>query len=120
MAAASLLISTASNWIRLQKNSEESKFQLIFLQDNASSHVVKSTRKELLDLGWITVPHLPHSSDLVPTDYHLYYSDSNHLREKKFDNESDLETDLLNFFDEVSRLRTRDPLSTRVLATSHT
>ena len=33
-------------------------------------------------------------------DYYLYCSLSNHLRENKFDDENDLEMNLLNFFDE--------------------
>ncbi len=44
-----------------------------------------------------------YSPDLAPTDYHLFHSLSNHLREKKFNNENDLKMDLVNFFDQKSQ-----------------
>ena len=74
--------------------------RIYFLHDNARPHVAKSTRQKLLGLGWITIPHPPYSPDLAPTDYHLYRSLSNYLREKKFNDESQIKTDLLNFFDQ--------------------
>ena len=49
------------------------------------------------------VPHPPYSPDLAPTDYHLFRSLSNHLREKKFDDENDLKMDLVNFFAQKSQ-----------------
>ena len=58
---------------------------LYFLHDNAIPHVAKSTREKLLKLGWVTIPRPPYSPDLAPTDYHLFRSLSNHLREKKLD-----------------------------------
>ncbi|CAF1533422.1 unnamed protein product [Rotaria magnacalcarata] len=77
--------------------------RIYFLHDNARRHVAKSTRQKLLELGWITVPHPPYSPDLAPTDYHLYRSLDNHLREQKFEDENDLKMDLLNFFDQTSQ-----------------
>ena len=74
--------------------------RIYFLHDNARPHVAKSTRQKLLSLGWITIPHPPYSPDLAPTDYHLYRSLSNYLREKKFNDESQIKMDLLNFFDQ--------------------
>jgi histone-lysine N-methyltransferase SETMAR len=64
--------------------------------------VAKSTREKLLKLGWVTIPHPPYSPDLAPTDYHLFRSLSNHLREKKFDDENNLKTDLADFFSQKS------------------
>ena len=74
-----------------------------FLHDNARPHVAKSTREKLLKLGWITIPHPPYSPDLAPTDYHLFRSLSNDLRDKKFEDESDVKTELVKFFDEKSQ-----------------
>ena len=71
--------------------------RLYFLYDNARPHVAKSTREKSLELGWITIPYPPYSPDLAPTDYHLFRSLSNHLREKKFDDENNLQSDLPNF-----------------------
>ena len=58
--------------------------RVYFLHDNATPHVAKSTCEKLLKLGWITIPRPSYSSDLAPTDYHLYRSPSDYLREKKF------------------------------------
>jgi histone-lysine N-methyltransferase SETMAR len=77
--------------------------KIYYLHDNARPHISKSTREKLLQLGWTTVPHPPYSPDLAPTDYHLFRSLSNYLREKKFDNENHLKSDLLNFFDSKPR-----------------
>ena len=60
------------------------------------------TREKLLQLGWITIPHPPYSPDLAPTDYHLFRSLSNYLREKQFDEEKDLKVDIANFFAQKS------------------
>ena len=70
----------------------------VYLHDNARLHVAKSTREKLLNLGWVISPQPPYSRDLAPTDYHLFRSLSNHLRENKFDDESKLEMDLTDFF----------------------
>ena len=88
---------------RLAQKLKGKQDRIYFLHDNARPHVAKSTRQKLLELGWVTVPHLPYSPDLAPTDYHLFRSLSNHLREKKFDDENDLKMDLLNFFGQKSQ-----------------
>ncbi len=77
--------------------------RIYFLHDNARPHIVKSTREKLLKLGWVTLPHPPYSPDLASTDYHLFCSLSNHLHEKKFDDENDLKMDLVNFFGKRSQ-----------------
>ena len=77
--------------------------RIYFLHDNARPHVAKSTHQKLLSLGWITIPHPPYSPDLARTDYHLYRSLSNYLREKKFNDESQIKMDLLNFFDQKTQ-----------------
>ena len=77
--------------------------RVYFLHDNTRPHVAKSTREKLLELGWVTIPHPAYSPDLAPTDYHLFRSLSNHLREKKFDDESSLKTNLADFFSQKSK-----------------
>ena len=95
--------------------------RIYFLHDNARSHVANSTRQKLLSLGWIAAPHPPYSPDLALTDYHLYRSHSDYLREKKFNDESHIKMDLLNFFNQKSQdfYDTRDSFSTTAMATSH-
>jgi histone-lysine N-methyltransferase SETMAR len=77
--------------------------RIYFLHENARTHIAKSTCEKLLKLGWVTVPHPPYSPDLAPTDCHLFHFLSNHLREKKFDDEKDLKMDLVNFFGQKSQ-----------------
>ena len=85
---------------RVAEKLKKKQDRIYFLHDNARPHVAKSTREKLLQLGWVTLPHPPYSPDLAPTDYHLFRSLSDHLREKKFDDENDLKTDLDNFFNQ--------------------
>ena len=76
----------------------EGQDRIYYLHDNARSHVAKATGEKLLKLGWIIVPYPPYSFNLTPTDYHLFYSLSNHLREEKFDDENEVNINLINFF----------------------
>ena len=85
---------------RVAEKLKKKQDRIYFLHDNARPHVAKSTREKLLQLGWVTLPHPPYSPDLAPTSYHLFRSLSDHLREKKFDDENDLKTDLDNFFNQ--------------------
>ena len=77
--------------------------KVYFLHDNARPHIAKSTRQKLLELGWAVLPHPPYSLDLAPTDYHLFRSLADHLRDKKFDDKDDLKMDLTNFFSQKSK-----------------
>ena len=77
--------------------------RVYFLHDNARTHVAKSTSEKLLKLGWITIPHPPYSPDLAPTDYHLYHSLPDYLREKRFDDKNNLKMGLVKFFGHKSR-----------------
>lgn len=56
--------------------------QYYFLHDNAKPHVAKVTKKKPTGLNWTVIPHPPYSPDLAPSDYHLFLSLSNSLREK--------------------------------------
>ena len=88
---------------RLAQKLKGKQDRIYFLYDNARPHVAKSTRQKLLELEWVTISHPPYSLDLAPTDYHLFRSLSNHLREIKLDDENDLKMDLLNFFGQKSQ-----------------
>ena len=88
---------------RLAEKLKRKQDQIYYLHDNARPHVVKSTCEKLLKLEWIPIPHPPYSSDLSPTDYHLFRPVSHHLREKKFDDEYDVKMDIANFFGQKSQ-----------------
>ncbi|CAF1429343.1 unnamed protein product [Adineta ricciae] len=97
---------------RVAAKLHEKQDNVYFLHDNARPHVAKSIREKLLKLGWFKIPRPPYSPDLAPTDYHLFRSLSNYLREKNFHDENDLKTDLANFFDRKSQ----DFYETRILS----
>ena len=46
---------------------------IIFQQDNTRPHVSLMTRQELLQLGWEVLIHLPHSSDVAPSDFRIFF-----------------------------------------------
>lgn len=73
--------------------------KIYFLHDNARPHIAKSTRQKLLDFGWEILPHPPYSPDLAPSDYHLFRSLSNSLRNKIFEKEDQVKTYLETYFD---------------------
>nr|CDJ80805.1 Transposase domain containing protein [Haemonchus contortus] len=76
----------------------ERQRKVYFLHDNARPHIAKDTQKKLQSLGWHVLAHPPYSPDLAPTDYHLFLSLSNHLKNKNFDYVNQLET----YIDEFS------------------
>ena len=94
--------------IQLQKLAEQvrikrpEKPKVLLLHDNARPHVAKTTKNKLNQLGWETLPHAPYSPDLAPTDYHIFRSLSNFLREKSFDDVDNLKSDIDFFFQSKS------------------
>ncbi|KAK6736410.1 hypothetical protein RB195_019222 [Necator americanus] len=61
-------------------------------------HIAKKTSQKSLELGWEVLPHQPYSSDLVPSDYHLFQSLQHCLEEKQYDDRDHLENELRAFF----------------------
>jgi len=45
---------------------------VLFLHDNGPVHRALATQKKLAYLGFHCLDYLPHSSDLAPSDYHLF------------------------------------------------
>ena len=78
------------------------KSKVLFLHDNARPHVAKETKKKLKQLEWEVLPHAPYSPDLAPSDYHLFRSLSQFLKEKSFDDFKHLEIDIKTFFSSKS------------------
>ena len=81
----------------------------ILLHDNAWPHVAKPTLQKLNKLGYETLPHLPYSPDLSPTDYHFFKHLDNFLHEKCFKNLSDIKNAFSDF------IATRNGINTLVL-----
>jgi histone-lysine N-methyltransferase SETMAR len=60
-------------------------------------YTAKATQKKILELNWTVIPYPPYLPDLAPSDFHLFCSLHNHLREKRFENE----IRLVKFFDSI-------------------
>lgn len=71
---------------------------VVFLQDNARPHVSKVTQGTIKRLLWETLYHPPYSPDLSPWDYYLFHILDNHLGEKEFGNDEEVQSTLDNFF----------------------
>lgn len=71
--------------------------KVLLLHDNAKPHVAKKTQKKLKDLDWEILPHPPYSPDISPSDYHLFRSLDNFMRNRQFTDEGALKTALDNF-----------------------
>lgn len=68
------------------------------LHDNATPHTARKTKRKLDSLGWIVLPHPPYSPDLAPTDFKLFRSLANALREKSFATEEEIRAFIEAFF----------------------
>lgn len=75
----------------------------LLLHDNARPHVAKLTIQKLQELNYETLPHPPYSPDISPTDYHLFLSLDNFLRNKKFKNKDEVQHTFASF------IESRDP-----------
>ncbi|GFU89609.1 uncharacterized protein TNCV_4599221 [Trichonephila clavipes] len=57
--------------------------------DNARSHTLVVTRQNPRELGWEVLLHPPYSSDLAPSDCHLFLALLNFLSDKKLESRED-------------------------------
>ena len=85
-----------TNQALIAKGENSEKVRL--LHDNTRPHVSKVTQKKIEDLEWIVLPHAPYSSDLAPSDYHLFRSMQHSLREKKFRTQEEVVNWVTEFF----------------------
>ena len=53
---------------------------------------------KLKELDWEVLPHPPYSPDLASSDYHLFRSLHNFLKDKIYQNKDEVKTDLDSFF----------------------
>uniref|UniRef100_A0A1I7WLH8 DDE_3 domain-containing protein n=1 Tax=Heterorhabditis bacteriophora TaxID=37862 RepID=A0A1I7WLH8_HETBA len=60
---------------------------------NAGPHVAILTREKICALRWKTLPHRPYSPHIPPSDYQLFLAFDNHMRNKRFHKEAEIETE---------------------------
>ena len=72
--------------------------EIMFHHDNARPHTSLATRTKLLELGWEMTSHPPYSSDLAPSDYHLFRNLQNFFNRKNVSNNDDIKSHLAEFF----------------------
>ena len=71
---------------------------VMFQQDNARPHVSLTTQTRLHELGWDLLPHPPYSSDIAPSEHHLFLSLESLLQGKSFIDLENVKKYIKNFF----------------------
>jgi hypothetical protein len=65
-------------------------YSVVLLHDNESLYTAALTRAVFDHLYWVLFDHPPYSTDLAPSDYHLFTYLKNWLRSKHFNNNEEL------------------------------
>ena len=58
--------------------------KVIFLHDNAPSHIAKRVKETIETFSWKILANAAHSPDLAPSDYHLFASLGHALAKQRF------------------------------------
>jgi histone-lysine N-methyltransferase SETMAR len=62
--------------------------EMLLQHDNARPHTCLRTREHITKLGWRVLPHPLYSPNLAPSDFHLFGSLKNALRETRFEGDN--------------------------------
>ncbi|CAK9826344.1 Histone-lysine N-methyltransferase SETMAR [Anthophora retusa] len=76
---------------------------VLFHHDNARPHTARITVEKIKNFNWELLPHPPYSSDLAPSDYHLFRSMQHFLSGKNFNNSEDVKSALNEYFNSKSQ-----------------
>ncbi|EGI62906.1 Mariner Mos1 transposase, partial [Acromyrmex echinatior] len=71
--------------------------KIILLHDNARSHIAASVKTYMETLNWEVLPHPPYSTDIAPSDYHLFRSMAHSLSEQHFTSYEDIKNWINNW-----------------------
>ena len=63
----------------------------------------KEHDKKIQELGWNKTLYPSYSPDLAPSDYHLFCSLENHLKEMAFVMQKDVKTVICEFFESIAK-----------------
>lgn len=74
----------------------------LLLHDNATPHTARVTKCKLQELGWEVLPHPAYSPDLAPTDFKLFRSLANTLKDKSFTTSEEVQAFIGDFFQSKS------------------
>ena len=69
---AARYVQTLHKLHRALRNKGPGRNIIIILHDIARPHTVRLTSKAIARIGWEVLPHPSYSSDLAPSDYHLF------------------------------------------------
>ena len=78
---------------RIQRIRPVLEISKVLLQhDNVRSHTSLKTLKVISSFGWTTISHSLYSPDLAPSDFHLFESLKENLRERHFSSDEEVKT----------------------------
>ena len=83
----------------IQQKRPDRQYGVLLQHDNARPHIAIMTKEAIQTLGWEVLPHPPYSPDLAPSDFYLFRSLSNALRDVSFNNDVELRAWLKEFFE---------------------
>jgi histone-lysine N-methyltransferase SETMAR len=71
---------------------------VLLLHDNASPHVANRTAGRLQSFGWVIMEHAPYSTDLAPSNYHVFGPLKKFLAGHRFISDNDAKTAVRRWF----------------------
>jgi hypothetical protein len=78
--------------------------RVLLHNDNARPHTAQATQERIQELQWELPEHLPHSPDLVPSDFHLFgLLKKKHLGGKRFTSDEEVETEVQQWLRQQSK-----------------
>jgi histone-lysine N-methyltransferase SETMAR len=76
---------------------------ILFQQNNARPHVTATTIDAIARLGFTVLPHQAHSSDLAPSDFHLFPTLKDYLRDQNFNSGEEVKAAVCQWFQEKEK-----------------
>jgi len=77
---------------------QKRQHKVILLHDNAPSHITKLVKEMIEAFGWEILSHAANSSDLAPSDYHLFASMGHAFAQQRFTSYEDVRKWLDDWF----------------------